>query len=448
MVALKGSCELHLEGRAGSFVFNLSDPSEGVLIPPAYWREMHELGPETLLMVLASDDYDEGDYIRNKDDFKSWLNGLSEVKQIPYLDLSRQPVPLKDTETSLMGVVRSGHFINGPQVGLFEKEFAESIGASHVVGVGNGLDALTLILAALGVGNGDEVIVCAAGFVATALAVSRLGAKTVFVDCLPDANMDPSTLKDAINERTKAIIPTHLYGFPADIDAIAEAALPRNIPVIEDACQAHGALYKGRYCGNLGLAAAFSFYPTKNIGALGDAGCVATNDDGLASKVRQLANYGASKKYQHDLLGYNSRLDELQAAVLRLKLPHLKEWNERRRHLSATYEQGLNGISDIAIPQISPKTSPCFYAYAVRVRNGRRQALIDYLKERGIETNIHYPVPIHRQNCYKDLYGDKAFPEAESWADETLSLPLTPYHSQNEINHVCKALLEFFERKG
>jgi dTDP-4-amino-4,6-dideoxygalactose transaminase len=357
-------------------------------------------------------------------------------------------VPLKDIGQSLEDVVKSGNFINGPQVGTFEREFAESIGAKHVVGVGNGLDALTLILSALGVGLGSEVIVCAAGFVATALAVSRLGAKPVFVDCLPDANMDPSLLEGAITERTKAVIPTHLYGFPADIDAISEITSERKIPVIEDACQAHGALYKGRHCGSLGLAAAFSFYPTKNIGALGDAGCVATNDEGLAEKVRELANYGALRKYQHDSLGFNSRLDELQAAVLRLKLPHLLEWNQRRRHLTATYEQGLAGLPDIVIPRPSPKTTPCFYAYAVRIKNGGRQKLIEYLKECGIETNIHYPVPIHRQKCYKDLCGEMSFPEAESWADETLSLPFSPTHSQAEINRVCEVIREFFERKA
>jgi dTDP-4-amino-4,6-dideoxygalactose transaminase len=444
-MVLRGYVELHLEGSAGTFHFELSQPDDGVLIPPAYWREMHRLSSDTVIIVLASDDYDESDYIRNYDEFRSWLRSQNKEKAVPYVDLCRQLISFKDTESTLGQVIKSGHFINGPQVERFESDFASFIGVEYVIGVGNGLDALTLILDALGIGNGDEVIVCAAGFVATALAVSRLGAQPVFVDCLPDANMDPFKLKDALSERTKAIIPTHLYGFPAEMKAINKFAAEQNLHVIEDACQAHGAFYHGKACGSLGLAAAFSFYPTKNLGAFGDGGCVATDDKFLADRVRQLSNYGSLHKYQHDIIGYNSRLDELQAAVLRIKLPHLTEWNNRRKQLSATYDQAFKNIEGLELAHSISNTSPSLHVYAIRVKNGLRDKLASFLKDRNIETNIHYPVAIHQQNCYFERFSSLSFPEAEKWAKETLSLPLDASHIQSEIDRVCSEVSKFFK---
>lgn len=446
MVAMHGSLELHLEGPAGTFSFKLSNPEEGVLIPPAYWREMHKLGPDTVIMVMASSDYNESDYIRDYDEFKEWLDSLHNEKPVPYLDLSRPSLPLKEIEEALNAVIKSGRFINGPQLHSFEKEFAESIGVKQVVGVGNGLDALTLILEALGIGRGDEVIVCAAGFVATALAATRLGAKPVFVDCRSDANLDPTKLRAAITERTKAVIPTHLYGFPADMESINSIAAQFDIPVIEDACQAHGAMLKGHFCGALGRAGAFSFYPTKNMGALGDAGCVATNDELLAGKIRQLANYGALRKYHHEMAGCNSRLDEMQAAVLRLKLRRLPEWNEKRRHLSTTYVEALKGIKGLGLPQgMTSGALSCWHVYEVRVKDGRRDELASFLAAHGVETNIHYPLPLHLQGVYAAEYGEQSYPEAEAWAAETLSLPLDASHTQEEIDLVCRRVREFFK---
>ena len=448
LVAVHGSLELRLEGPAGKFVFTLSSPGEGVVIPPGYWREMHEMSEDTVIMVLASADYDESDYIRDYGEFRAWLKSREIRGPVPYLDLGRPSVPLKEIEEALSRVLRSGRFINGPEVKAFETEFAAFLGVREVVGVGNGLDALAIILQALNVGPGDEVVVCAAGFVATALAVTRVGARPVFVDCRPGGNLDPARLEAAFGDRTRAVIPTHLYGLPADMEAIGAAAGKYGLPVIEDACQAHGVTLKGRQCGALGRAAAFSFYPTKNMGALGDGGCIATNDPALADLARRLANYGSVRKYHHDLLGCNSRLDELQAAVLRLKLKGLPRWNERRRHLAATYEQALAGLPGLVRPEAPPEAVPNWHVYAVRVKNGRRDELAAFLAEKGVGTNIHYPLALHQQGCYAAEYGGQSFPEAEAWAAETLSLPLDAAHSQAEIDAVCRLVREFFAEEG
>lgn len=444
MVATHGSLELRLEGPAGKFVFKLANPGEGVLIPPGYWREMHDMSEDTVIMVLASDDYDESDYIRDYSEFQSWLKSLEEPAPVPYLNLSRPSTPLKEIEEAMSRVLKSGWYINGPEVKAFEAEFARVLGVGEVVGVGNGLDALAIILQALNIGPGDEVIVCAAGFVATALAVTKVGARPVFVDCRPGGNLDPAQLEAAFSERTRAVIPTHLYGLPADMEAILAMADKYGYPVIEDACQAHGVTLKGRWCGTLGRAAAFSFYPTKNMGALGDGGCIATNDPNLADQARRLANYGSIHKYHHDILGCNSRLDELQAAVLRLKLKGLPGWNERRRQLAVTYDQALADLPGLVRPEVPPKAVVNWHVYAVRVKNGQREELAAFLAERGIGTNVHYPLALHQQGCYAAEYGEQCFPEAEAWARETLSLPLDQSHSQAEIDAVCRLVREFF----
>ena len=351
LVVVRGSLTLQLEGKEGSFAYPLSRASEGIIIPPGYWREMHEMSKDAVVMVLASTDYTEDDYIRSYDDFKAWQNEAAK-SPVPYLDFTRYMDACGgELECAVSDVVRSGHYINGPNVNAFEDEFARLCGVSYAVGVGNGLSALMLIMEALTIGEGDEVIVCAAGFVATPLAVSRRGARPVFVESLPDGNIDPDAIEGAITSATKAILLTHLYGAPAEMDAINALARNHSLHVIEDACQAHGSRYHCKPCGGLGTAAAFSFYPTKNLGCFGDGGCVTTNDPALAAAVRKIANYGSAQKYHHEILGENSRLDEMQAAVLRVKLPYLGKWNKQRAVLARIYSERLAEIPELLLPK-------------------------------------------------------------------------------------------------
>ena len=439
-----GTVTLSLEGLAGNFSFDLSAASDAILIPPGYWREMSNFTKDTVIMVLASEDYTESDYMHDYNTFKQWLEDEKTRKVVPYLDFQRYYNLLgKDLEQKAADVIQSNYFINGSQKSAFEQEFAEFCGVRHCIGVGNGLEALVLTLEALDIHQGDEVIICAAGFVATPLAVSRVKGKPVFVDCEPGGNIDPLQIEQAITSATKAILLTHLYGIPAEMDAITAIGQKYNIPVIEDACQAHGALYKGRCCGSIGTAAAFSFYPTKNLGAYGDGGCVTTNDAALAEKIRKLSNYGASVKYHHEMLGTNSRLDEMQAALLRVKLPYLAQWNARRRELATIYERELSGIEGIVIPVAQDYTVPVWHVYAIRVKNGKRDALAAHLKEHCIGTNIHYPIALHEQDCYTKTYGTLIFAEAKAQAAEVLSLPLDAMHTNAEIMAVAASIKLF-----
>lgn len=443
-----GRCRLTLEGPAGHFAYELDRADEMVLIPPGYWREMHELDSRTVIMVLASADYEENDYIRDYDEFKTWLARRTETDRTPYLDLTRYDRLLgKTMEEAVSRVFQSGRYINGPRVEQFERQFAGYCGTARAVGVGNGLDALTLILMALGIGPGDEVIVCAAGFAATALAPVRVGARPVFVDCLAGGHLNPELAAAAVSPATRAIIPTHLYGLPEDWAALEQVARGHDLPLIEDACQAHGARWRGRLCGSLGRAAAFSFYPTKNLGAVGDGGCVVTDDERLADQVRLLANYGARTRRQHQVPGLNSRLDELQAAILLTKLPFLDEWNESRRRLVSVYRETLAGLDGrrLELPKPRLHDRPSWHVYAVRVKDGLRDALADHLRRRGVETNIHYPTALPGQPCFQSRpEAGRSYPQAEAWAAETLSLPLDALHRPEELHHVCRAIGEFY----
>jgi dTDP-4-amino-4,6-dideoxygalactose transaminase len=306
--------------------------------------------------------------------------------------------------------------------------------------VANGLEALHLLFRAYGIGEGDEVIVPSNTFIATWLAVSQAGAKPVPVE--PDIqthNIDPSKIESAITKRTKTIIPVHLYGQPADMDQINEIASRYGLIVIEDAAQAQGARYNGRRAGSLGHAAATSFYPGKNLGALGDGGAVLTNDDEVADKVKQLRNYGSKLKYQHDLAGYNSRLDEMQAAFLRVKLSVLDEWNESRRTVANQYST-LLAEAKIGLPFVPNYANPVWHLYVIRTK--QRDALKAYLEEHGVTTVIHYPTPPHKQICYKDLEGCK-LPIAELLANEVLSLPMYPFLNNDEIEFISDTIHEF-----
>jgi len=363
-----------------------------------------------------------------------------EAAVIPFLDLAATHALIEhDILDALQRVVRAGQFILGPEVEAFEREFAAYCGAEHCVGVGNGLDALFLILRASGIGSGDEVLVPANTFIATWLAVSHAGATPVPVEPLETSyNIDPAAIERAINSRTRAIIPVHLYGQSADMDAVKKIAARHGLLVIEDAAQAHGARYKGNPAGSLGAAAAFSFYPGKNLGALGDGGAVVTSDADLARRIRQLRNYGSEIKYDHQLAGFNSRLDELQAAVLRVKLRHLDDWNARRRSAAAYYLSRLLPAR-IGLPAVPHFADPAWHLFVIR--SERRDALRVALAAKSIETGIHYPVPPHMQPAYAHLEMPAgSLPISERLHAQVLSLPIGPTITQEQLARVVEII--------
>ena len=357
---------------------------------------------------------------------------------IPFLNLQAAYLDLKsEIDEAVARVLASGTYILGSEVAAFEEEFAAYCEARYCIGVGNGLDALSLGLRALGVGPGDEVIVPSNTYIATWLAVSQCGAVIVPVEPDPATfNLDPARLEAAITPRTKVIVPVHLYGQPADMDPIMEVARKHGVRVLEDAAQAHGARYKGRRVGAHGDLVAWSFYPGKNLGALGDGGAVTTNDPALAERLRLLRNYGSSVRYVHEEQGFNSRLDPLQAAVLRVKLKYLDLWNERRKALARLYIDGL-GHSGLALPYVPDWAEPVWHLFVVR--SVQRDALQQALTQRGVTTLIHYPIPPHRQKAYAQtgLSGSE-FPIAERLASEILSLPIGPHLAQDEVGEVIK----------
>ena len=365
------------------------------------------------------------------------------MTNIPFADLKPPYYELKEElEAAFLRVMESGWYVLGNEVEAFEQEFAAYCGVKHCVGVGNGLEALHLILGAYGVGPGQEVIVPANTYIATWLAVSCAGARPVPVE--PDErtyNIDSTQIEGAITPRTKAILPVHLYGQPADMNPIMEIATRHGLRVIEDAAQAHGARYKGQRVGGLGDAAAFSFYPSKNLGAFGDAGAVVTNDAMLADKVRLLRNYGSRVKYHHEAKGFNSRLDELQAALLRVKLAKLDEWNARRRHIAHEYSRLLKGSDGLVLPYVPDWAEPVWHLFVVRHPN--RDALQRHLERAGVGTLIHYPVPPHLTAAYAELaHGPGAFPTTERVAKEVLSLPMGPHLTPEQRAFVVRELAD------
>jgi dTDP-4-amino-4,6-dideoxygalactose transaminase len=362
---------------------------------------------------------------------------------IPFVDLKAQYRSIKPEITAAIeAVLESTHFVLGPQVAGFEQEFAAYCQAEHAVGVNTGTSALHLALLAAGVGPGDEVITVPHTFVATAAAVIYTGARPVFVDVDPRSyTMDVSRIEDAITERTKAILPVHLYGQPADMDPILEIAGRRGLVVIEDACQAHGAEYKGRRAGSLGDLGCFSFYPGKNLGAYGEGGAVTTDNPEFARRLRMLRDWGAERKYHHELKGYNFRLEELQAAVLRVKLRHLERWTESRRANAACYRVALADLP-LGQPAEAPHVRHVYHIYAVRTDGPQGRArLQEVLSRAGVQTGIHYPVPVHLQEAYADLgYRRGDFPHAEAAADQVLSLPMFAELTSEQIEAVAAAV--------
>jgi dTDP-4-amino-4,6-dideoxygalactose transaminase len=329
----------------------------------------------------------------------------------------------------------------GPNTRAFEAEFAAYCGVRHAFAVSNGTDALHLALRACDIGPGDEVITVPNTFVATVEAIVLAGAQPVLVDVDPDTgNMDPARIEEAITPRTRALMPVHLYGQPADMDGIRVIAQRHNLRVIEDACQAHGAEFRGQRAGSLGDIACFSFYYSKNLGAYGEGGAVVTDDPELAERVRLLRDHGSPRKYEHTTFGFNARPDELQSVVLRVKLNHLDAWNERRRAIAARYTDGLVGLP-LQTPRVPEHTSPVFHIYAVLTP--RRDDLLSWLHERGIGAAIHYPIAVHKQPAYTDLArGNLAV--AERWTRETLSLPIYAELSDDDTEYVIEAVRTFF----
>jgi dTDP-4-amino-4,6-dideoxygalactose transaminase len=361
--------------------------------------------------------------------------------KVPFLDLKAHHAPMREQlDAAIAEVMDAGAFAGGPFVAKFEKEFAAYCGAAHAIGVGNGTDALWFALLASGLGPNDEVITIPSTFMATAEAISFCGAKPVFVDIEESTyTMDPALLEKAITPRTKAILPVHLFGQCADMDPILEIAARHGLPVIEDACQAHGATYKGKKAGSIGRAGCFSFYPGKNLGALGEAGATLTNDAELAGKIRCLRDHGQARKYYHSHIGWNGRMDGIQAAVLSVKLKQLDVSNQRRRSHALLYDELLGGTEEIIIPAQGRFCQSVYHIYAVRVKD--RDRVLEALAEKGISCGIHYPIPVHLQEAYRFLgWREGSFPVAERCAAEFLSLPMFPELTGEQIHAVADEL--------
>lgn len=365
---------------------------------------------------------------------------------IPLVDFTRQNRILKGKLLrAIEQVIDRQEYILGPDVSLFEREFASYCGVTYAVGVASGLDALLLSLRALGIGKGDEVITVANTFISTVLPILSVGAQPVLVDADQETlSFDTSAVQRRITSHTKAIIPVHLFGLPVDMDPLARLAKRHNLAIVEDACQAHGARYKEKMIGSIGDIGCFSFYSSKNLGAFGDAGMITTNNKDIAERIRALRNLGQKEKNVHSLLGMNSRLDTMQAAILRVKLPYLDQWVQRRRTLAKRYSRALHGLP-VALPTDSDTRVSSFHLYVIRVSH--RDKLKQYLEAHGISCGIHYPTPIHLQPCMRALgYKQGDFPISEQSAQEILSLPLYPELTIREIDFVANTIREFFKR--
>lgn len=366
------------------------------------------------------------------------------TKNIPILDLTRQYKQIKsEVEPAVLKVLESGGFILGKTVEDFEKACADYLGVKHAIGVNSGTDALQLGLMAYDIGQGDEVITTCFSFYATSEVVNILGAKPVFVDIDPKTfNIDTTKIEEAITSKTKAIIPVHLYGQPADMDEVMKIAKKHNLAVIEDCAQSFGSKYKGKYTGAIGDVGAFSFFPTKNLGAAGDGGLVTTNDDKLAEKIKILRVHGSKVKYFHDYIGMNSRLDALQAAILHIKLKYINKWNDGRKQVAKKYTEKFKG-TNVAAPYVKEGGDHIFHQFTIRVPE--RDKLHEYLKTKGVSTFIYYPLSLHLQPVYKNLgYTEDSFPAAFDAQQEVLSLPSFPELTDEEISYVADCIKEFY----
>jgi dTDP-4-amino-4,6-dideoxygalactose transaminase len=363
--------------------------------------------------------------------------------RVPFLDLNAHHAALRGEFDRAIGeVIDSGTFAGGPFVEKFERDFASYCGSQHAVGVGSGTEALWLSLLACGIGPGDEVITVPNTFMATAEAITYCGARPVFVDIDERTyTLDPAGLEEALSSRTRAIIPVHLFGQPAEMDPVLEFARKHDLFVIEDAAQAHGAKYNGRKAGTLGNAGCFSFYPGKNLGAFGEAGAIVTNSSELQEKIRILRDHGQVRKYRHTAIGWNCRMDGIQAAVLSVKLQHLESWNSLRRARALQYNQAFAGVDEVITPLEAPYARHVYHIYAIRVQE--RDEVVSFLKEQGIQCGIHYPIPVHLQEAYQSLgYKKGDLPRSEQTALEFISLPMFPELTETQVNMVALGVKE------
>jgi dTDP-4-amino-4,6-dideoxygalactose transaminase len=369
------------------------------------------------------------------------------MSKVPFLDLNKPYHEIQvELDAAYQRVMKSGWYILGEEVDSFEAQYSPYCGSKHCIGVANGLDALHLILRAYEIGEGDEVIVPSNTYIATWLAVSYTGARPIPVEPNPATyNIDPERIELAITARTRAILLVHLYGQTAEMAPILAVAQKHNLKVIEDAAQAHGATYDGRRAGSLGDAAGWSFYPGKNLGAFGDAGAVTTNDDHLADRIRVLRNYGSKVKYYNEVIGYNSRLDPLQAAFLQVKLKYLNEWNLRRKNIVQEYFKSLSNLPDLTLPRVPDLVDPAWHLFVIR--HSKRDDLQRHLNESGIGTLIHYPIPPHLSDAYRDLgYKIGDFPIAEKSAQTVLSIPMGPHMTSEDASQVITAIRTYYEK--
>ncbi|MBN2588503.1 MAG: DegT/DnrJ/EryC1/StrS family aminotransferase [Sedimentisphaerales bacterium] len=344
----------------------------------------------------------------------------------------------EEIEQAISRVLKSGWFILGEEIDCFENEFSDYIGTKYSIGVNSGSDALLLVLKALQIGQGDEVITVSHTFISSVDSIIRNGAKPVFIDIEPDTFcIDTTKIEQKITKRTKAILPVHIYGQPVNMDSVMEIAKKNNIYVIEDACQAHGAKFCGKRVGSIGDIGCFSFYPAKNLGAYGDGGMVTTNNPELAQKIQMLRNYGQPKKYEHNFVGVNSRLDEIQAACLRVKLKYLDKWNQNRRDIASLYNKFFKDIP-IITPSEMKFAEHVYHLYVIR--SGQRDSLQKKLSEKKIHTQIHYPIPVHKQKAYQELGLDAALPVTEQICKEILSLPMHPFLKEEDIHTIVEAI--------
>lgn len=366
--------------------------------------------------------------------------------RIPFNDFKKH-YRTHETEITeaIKRVLESGHYILGKEVAEFEKSFASYLGTKHAVGVANGLEALQISLIALGIGKGDEVITTPHSAVATALSIIAVGATPVFVDIDEFYHIDAQKIEAKISSKTKAIIPVHLYGQAADMDALLKIAQKHNLAIIEDCAQADGTTYThtaNKKVGAFGTFGCFSFYPTKNLGAVGDGGAIITNDDALAEKCRMIRNYGQKDRYRHEIYGMNSRLDEIQAAILSVNLKHLDRYNKRRQEIAALYHKELSNIPKLCLPTVRPLSNHIYHLFVIETE--KRDALQTFLGKNGIDTLIHYPLPIHKQPCFKEHNGE-SYPLTEKGASRILSLPIHPHLDDSEVLFICEKIKKFYE---